>query len=114
MAAVAGRSVCSLATMDPDGFRLVRKRSERPVSSIMGVLQVNAYIFDNEFPGRELVVRSTQCNRDAMRYEDISEKTRCEIFRWIGRTSQCRLRPKEGCMVRQSWTGSPCGSWDGK
>jgi cytochrome b involved in lipid metabolism len=80
----------------------------------MGVFEANAYIFNNEFPGGEVVVISTQCNGDAIRYEDISEKTQCEIYLdRIRRTSQCRLRHKEECMGRQSWTGSQCGSWDG-
>jgi hypothetical protein len=68
--------------MDPDGFRLVRKGSERTVSSIFwkSIFEGNAYIFNQEFPSGEVVVISTQCNRDATRYEDISEKTRCEIY----------------------------------
>jgi hypothetical protein len=66
--------------MDPDRVCLVRKRSETTVSSIMGVLEVNAYIFNNEFPGGEIVVISPRCNRDTMRHEDISENTRCEIY----------------------------------
>ena len=35
LAAVTGCGVCSLATMDPDGFRLRENQSERTVSSIM-------------------------------------------------------------------------------
>jgi len=37
----------------------------------------NAYVFNNAFPGGEVVVISTRSN---MRYEDISENTRCEIY----------------------------------
>jgi hypothetical protein len=65
--------------MDPDGLRLLRNRSERIVSSIMWrVFGDNAYIFNDECTGREVVVISSQCNRDAMRYEDISENTWCD------------------------------------
>ena len=35
LATVAGSSVCSLATMDPDGLLLIGNRLERKVSSIM-------------------------------------------------------------------------------
>jgi hypothetical protein len=46
----------------------------------MGVFEVNAYVFNNNFSSGEVLVISTQCNRDAMWYEDISEKTRYDIF----------------------------------
>jgi hypothetical protein len=64
--------------MNPDGVPLVRKRPERAVSSIMwkSTFEGNAYVFNNEFSSGKVVVISTQCNRDAMRYEDISENTR--------------------------------------
>jgi hypothetical protein len=81
LAAVAGRSVCSLATMDPDGFRLLGKRSERTVSSVMWrVFEGNTYIFNDEFTGGEVIVISSQCNGDAMRYEHISENMRCDNY----------------------------------
>jgi hypothetical protein len=67
--------------MDPDGFRLIRNRSERTVSSIMWQgIEKNAYVFNNKFPDGEVMVRCPRCNRDAMRYEDISENTRCKIY----------------------------------
>ncbi len=71
LAAVAGRSICSLATMDPDGFCLVREQLERTVSSIMRweIVQGNAYIINNEIPDWEQ--RRPQCNRDTIRCEDI-------------------------------------------
>jgi hypothetical protein len=34
----------------------------------------NAYVFNNEFPSGKVVVISAWCNRDAMWYEEISEK----------------------------------------
>ena len=37
-------------------------------------------MFNNEFTGGEVVVISTQCDGDAMWYEDKSENTRCEIY----------------------------------
>ena len=47
----------------------------------------NAYIFDNDFPSGKVVIISTQRNRDAMWYEDISENTRWEIqYIWIDKT----------------------------
>jgi hypothetical protein len=66
--------------MDPDGVPLVRKRPERAVSSIMwkSIFEGNAYVCNNEFPAGKVAVISTQCDRDTMRYEDISENTRCE------------------------------------
>ena len=58
--------------MDPDGFRLIGNRSERTVSSIMWRgIEKDAYVFNNKFPGREVIVMCPQCNRDAMRYEDM-------------------------------------------
>jgi hypothetical protein len=66
--------------MNPDRVCLARKRSETTVSSIMGVFEVNAYIFNNEFSGGEIVVISPWCNRDTMRHENISENTRREIY----------------------------------
>ena len=61
--------------MDPDGFRLRGNRSEIMWRGI----EKNAYIFNNEFPGGEVVVTSSWRNRDAIWYEDISENTRFEI-----------------------------------
>ena len=43
-------------------------------------IEKNAYIFNNEFPGGEVVVTSSWRDRDAMWYKDISEKTRFEIY----------------------------------
>jgi hypothetical protein len=78
--AVVEGSVCTLAALEPDRLCLIRKRSKRTVSSIMGKLfQVNAYIFNNEFPSGKVVVSSIRCNRDTMWYENISESRRCEI-----------------------------------
>jgi hypothetical protein len=59
--------------MDPDGVPLVRKRSEKAVSSITwkSIFEGNAYVCNNEFPAGKVVVISTQSNRDAMRYEYI-------------------------------------------
>ena len=70
--AVTGCSVYPLATIDPDGFRLVGIRSEKMVSSMMRrVLEGNAYVFNGDFPGGEVIVRCPQCNRDAMWHEDV-------------------------------------------
>ena len=53
LTAVAGRSVCSLATMDPDGFRLIGKRSERTISSIIWQeIQKNHVRLQQWIPGR--------------------------------------------------------------
>ena len=73
LAAVASRSVCSLATMDPDRVPLIGKRPERAVSSIMweSIFEGNTYVGNNEFTGGKGVVISTQRNRDAMWYDDI-------------------------------------------
>jgi hypothetical protein len=40
----------------------------------------NTYVFNSKFPGGEVIVICARCNRDAMRYEDISENMRCEIY----------------------------------
>ena len=68
--------------MDPDRVPLVRKRPEMAISSIMwkSTFEGNAYVFNNEFPSGKAVVISTQCNRDAMRHENISENKRCETY----------------------------------
>ena len=67
--------------MNPDGFRLTENQSERTVSSIMWrEIEKNAYVFNNKFPAGEVIVRCPECNRDAIRYEDRSENTRCEIY----------------------------------
>jgi hypothetical protein len=62
--------------MDPDGFRLIGNRSERTWRGI----EKNAYIFNNKFPCGEVIVISSWCNRDAMRYEGVSENTRREVY----------------------------------
>ena len=36
-------------------------------------------MFDDEIPNGKVVVISTRCNRDAMRYQDKSENTHGEI-----------------------------------
>jgi hypothetical protein len=58
--------------MDPDRFRLVRKGSERTVSSIMwkSIFEENAYVFNNETLSGKVVVISARCNKDAMWYEE--------------------------------------------
>jgi hypothetical protein len=51
------------------------------------IFKGNTYVSNNDFPSGEVVVISTQCNRNAMRYEDISENTRCGIqYIWIDKT----------------------------
>jgi hypothetical protein len=45
-----------------------------------GIFEGNTYVFNEEFPVGEVVVRSSQCNRDAMRYEDISENVWCDKY----------------------------------
>ena len=41
--------------------------------------KVNAYMFNSEILNGKVVVISTRCNGDAMRYQDKSENTQGEI-----------------------------------
>ncbi len=61
LAAVAGRSVCSLATVNPNGFRLERNDEKRqlvPSCAEKSIFGGNAYVFNNKGPAGELVVSS--------------------------------------------------------
>jgi len=65
--------------MEPGRVNLVRKRSERPVSSIVWQeisIKRNAYLYNSYYLDGEVVDISSHFNSDAMRYDGISDNTR--------------------------------------
>jgi len=70
-------SVCSLATMDPDGICLkketIRKGSSFIIWREIPHLKADTYVFYREVTRGETAVSSTGCNWDTMGGEDASE-----------------------------------------